>query len=91
MNADKAARFRRKAGNGERVFLSQERMRRIRWEESLVNASLKRDPPKKPMHIVHWSCACGSVDCLASPMAHRLHVAGGNSMLWSNINNEYGQ
>lgn len=83
MNADVEARSRRKVRKGERVFLSQRRMRSIRWEEALVNAWLKRNPPRKPMHIVHYSCTCGSVDCLATPMAMQMHIAGSNNMLWN--------
>jgi hypothetical protein len=49
------------------VFLSQERMSRIRWEQSVRASCLKR----KGKHIKdkssrRFDCTCGSEDCLGN-------------------------
>lgn len=58
---------------GERVFLPQWRMRRIRFEESVARAEAKRKGIKDPT-IVHLDCHCGSVDCLGTACVKEMFV-----------------
>lgn len=54
---------------GGRVFLPQERMRQIRWEECVVNAAMKRRGIDRPV-IRHRNCCCGSIECIAVPTGY---------------------
>jgi hypothetical protein len=73
MNNDKEIRVRNKIVRGERVFLPQSRMRNIRWEEAVNRAQNNRDRGTKRyinnLQFVHWDCTCGSIECLANPIA----------------------
>ena len=73
MNSDKENRVRNKIVRGERVFLPQSRMSRIRWEEAVNRAQNNRDRGTKRyisnLQFVHWDCTCGSIECLANPIA----------------------
>jgi hypothetical protein len=51
----------------ERVFLPQERMRHIRWEESVALAQAKRKG-LRGTKMIHRNCHCGSVECLGVPI-----------------------
>lgn len=85
--SEDSSRKRAHIRRGGRVFLPQERMRRIRWEESMAHSHIKRSPVIRkgkvvPHHVVHYSCTCGSIDCIASACAFPLHTASSNQTLW---------
>ncbi len=50
------------------TFISQERMREIRWEEAMANRRLKeKGLSKDDYDLVHTNCSCGSEGCLGVP------------------------
>jgi len=50
------------------TFISQERMREIRWEEAMANRRLKEKGLSKDDHqLMHSNCSCGSEGCLGVP------------------------
>lgn len=57
-----------------RVFIPQWRMRQIRWEESAPNAAAKRFKKKTGAEykLRHFSCSCGSKECIATPVPMRI-------------------
>jgi hypothetical protein len=46
-------------------------MRKIRWEEAVVNSEARRSGRKDKLTYNHWDCTCGSIDCLANPMLQK--------------------
>jgi len=73
MNSDKEARVAKRIRNEQHVFLPGSRMSRIRWEEAVNRAQNNRDRGTKrfikDLQFVHWDCTCGSIECLANPIA----------------------
>ena len=65
------ARRRAHIDRGERVFLPPERMRQIRWEESVAHAQAKRSGIER-YKLLHSDCHCGSVECLGVPLVIKL-------------------
>jgi len=48
-------------------FIPQDRIRRIRREEDVARAQAKRVGLKsKDLTVQHWTCPCGSVECLGN-------------------------
>jgi hypothetical protein len=64
---DKDARRRAHIDRAERVFLPEERMRQIRWEESVAHSQAKQRGIEE-YKLVHMDCHCGSVECLGVPI-----------------------
>lgn len=56
---------------GDRTFMDQVRMRRIRWEESVVRREAKDDGLTE-YAILHLDCSCGSADCRWTPIAREI-------------------
>lgn len=50
------------------AFIPPDRMARIRWEESVLRARLKREGVADPT-ITHGTCHCGSIECVGVPHA----------------------
>ncbi len=48
-------------------YITQGRMRRAKWEDSMANRRLKSDFGGKKHPIEHTNCSCGSMECLAVP------------------------
>jgi hypothetical protein len=48
-------------------YITQNRMKRIKWEEAEVNSRNKRNYPNKKVIVEHWTCSCGSMQCMAYP------------------------
>lgn len=57
-------------GRGDRAFLPQERMREVRWEESVALSQARRAGIAEYM-LRHMDCHCGSVSCLCVPILMR--------------------
>lgn len=53
---------------GGEAFIPPDRMARIRWEESVLRARLKREGVADPT-ITHGTCHCGSIECVGVPHA----------------------
>ena len=47
-------------------------MRHIRFEEAVAHSKGKRSG--KPYHIQHWTCGCGSVECIGTAVARETNV-----------------
>lgn len=50
------------------MFISQRRMREIRWEESVLRGRLAREGDAGAT-VTHSTCHCGSVGCVGVPIA----------------------
>lgn len=61
---------------GERAFLPLDRMRAIRWEESVAHAEARRAGLREHM-LRHHNCHCGSIACLGVPIVYRFSKKAG--------------
>src|SRR6478609_6610826 len=48
-------------------FITQNRIKRSRWEDSLMRGVMKRVHPGKKLAIEHTNCGCGAMSCKAVP------------------------
>ena len=51
---------------GQGIFIPLWRMRKIKFEEAVVRSRAKREGISDPI-IQHFTCCCGSLDCIAEP------------------------
>ena len=63
----------RRGRRNPRKFMPQSRMRHIRFEEAVAHSKGKRSG--KPYHIAHWTCGCGSVECIGTAVPRETNAA----------------
>jgi hypothetical protein len=64
----KTDRRRNHLHRGERAFIPQDRIARIRHEESVLRSRLRRQGIEDSA-IVHSTCHCGSIECVGVPIS----------------------
>lgn len=65
-----SARTRAHIDRAERAFIPPERMREVRWEESVAHSKAKRAGITE-YKLMHHDCHCGSIGCLCVPILMR--------------------